>query len=55
MGMTGQRIEPSNRVYLIAEKFQANTFFVGGGGINFDHISADSESSAREIHVVTLI
>ena len=55
MGVTGEGIEAGDRIDLVAEKFQADGFFIGSGGINFDYVAARAESSAREIHVVALV
>ena len=53
--VTGQRVEPRYRIDLIAEKFDADCFLVGCGGINFNDVAADAESSARKIHVVAFV
>ena len=55
MGVTGKGIEAGDRIDLVTEKFQADGFFIGSGGINFDYVAARAESSAREIHVVALV
>ena len=43
------------RIDLVAEKLDADRFFIGCRRINFDHVAAHAESSAREIHVVALV
>src|SRR4029077_10696975 len=53
--MTSQRIEPRDRIELVPEELETDCFFVGRGRINFDHVAADAEFSAREIHIVALI
>src|SRR4029077_21244978 len=53
--MTSQRIEPRDRIELVPEELETDCFFVGRGRINFDHVAADAEFYAREIHIVELI
>ena len=43
------------RIDLVAEKFDADRFFVRGRRIHLDHIAAHAEFPAREIHVVALV
>src|SRR5437588_838627 len=55
MMVTGDGIEAGDGIDLVAEYFQADGFFIGSGGINFDYVAARAESSAREIHVIALV
>ena len=55
VGMAGQRIEPRDRVDLVAEKLQPDRFLVGGRRIHLDHVAAHPEFSAGKIHVVALV
>src|SRR5205823_14835304 len=54
-GMSGQRIESSDGVDLVPEKFDSDRFFVGRSRINLDYVAADAETTTREIHVVALV
>src|SRR6185436_15205320 len=53
--MAGEGIKARDRVDFIAKKFQAHRFLVGGGGINLDHVAANTKLSARERNVVALV
>src|SRR6184192_2633730 len=53
--MSGQRIESSDGVDLIPEKFDSDRFFVGRSRINLDYVAADAETTTREVHVVALV
>ena len=43
------------RVDFVAEKFQADRFFVGGRGIDLDDVAAHAEFAPHEVHVVALV
>src|SRR5215471_3502589 len=53
--MPGEGIESRDRIDFVTEKFNAHAFFVRRRRINLDHIAANTETSAREIHIVALI
>ena len=53
--MAGQRIESRDGIDLVAKEFNPDRFFVGRCRINLDHVAADAEPAAREIHVVALV
>ena len=55
MRVTGQRIKSSDRINLVTEKLEADSFFIGGRRINLNHVAAHTEPAAREIHVVALV
>src|SRR6476660_3739465 len=38
--VTGQWIEPPDRINLVAEKLEPNSFFISASRINLDHITA---------------
>ena len=54
-GMAGQRIESRDGINFVTKKFDPDRFFVSRCRINLDHVAADAEAAAREIHVVALI
>ena len=53
--MSGQRIESGDGIDFVAEELETDSFLVRSGGINFDHIAADTEFAARKTDVVSLI
>ena len=54
-GVTGQRIKSPDRINLVTEKLEADSFFIRGRRINLNHVAAHTEPAAREIHVVALV
>ena len=55
MGVAGEGIETRERIELVTEKLETDRFFIGGGGVNFDHVATHAKLAAREIHIVALI
>ncbi len=53
--MASQWIKAGDSINLITKKFDSHRLFIGRRRINFDHVAADTETSAREIHVVALV
>src|SRR5215467_14544495 len=53
--MPSERIEARDGIDFISEKFNPHRFFIGRCRINLDHVAANTETPAREIHVVALI
>src|SRR5690349_8498005 len=53
--MPGQRIEPRDRVDLVAEELQANCVLVSCGRENLNHVSAHAKFTTRETDVVSLV
>ena len=40
MGVTGQRIKSPDRINLVTEKLEADSFFIGRRGINLNDVAA---------------
>jgi hypothetical protein len=53
--VTGERVKPPDRINIITEKLEADSFFIRGRGINLNHVPAHTEPAAREVHVVALV
>src|SRR4029077_17544468 len=53
--VTRQRIKSPDFINLVTEKLEADSFFIGGRGINLNHIAAHTKPAAREIHVVSFV
>ena len=53
--VAGHRIETRDGVDLVAEKFEPDRFFIGGGGIDFHHVAADAEFAAPEFDIVSAV
>src|SRR6185312_3490740 len=49
-----ERIDLRKRVNLVAEKFDAVSIVVVSRE-DFDHITADAEGAALEVHIITLV
>ena len=55
LDLPGQGIDLCNPVHLIPEEFYPVGIAAGIGGIDFQHIAADTERTALEIHVVSRV
>ena len=53
--VTGQRVEPPDRIDFVAEELEANSFFIGAARVNFDHVTAHTKPTARETNVIAFI
>jgi len=53
--VTCQGVEPLDCIDFVTEKFQPDSFLVGAGGINLDHVAAYTEPATSKIDVVALV